>query len=160
MPIGIDHYDQHHHDFTLGLINAWNSSLYQHTHAMDHNHSVPGYSHSHSLTLTGHSHDISGHTHDIAGHDHYINILAHTHATIYDIFEGQKADSATVKIDGQAVTIPQNKEVDIKDYLSKTSTGEIKRGDHVVEVFPNVPSRIVLYIRPRYFIQSRAGGAY
>jgi len=93
-----------------------------------------------------------------------VSIDAHTHGTIYGIFEGEKAGSITIKVDGTAipnVSGTSADELDIVAYLEKDEEGRIRRGAwHTVELVPDKLTRIEANLFVQTFVQSVGGGDY
>lgn len=135
-------------------------------HRHDHNHRVTIPSHSHGVNIPSHDHDVTipSHTHnvDIPSHDHYFSIPQHTHNTIYGIYQGGTASSATLRVDGKnAGTAQQGVDIDLVDYLSKDGGGKIQRGTwHTVEIIPNSLTRVEADIMMQIYVQSHGGGDY
>lgn len=160
-----------------------------HTHGIEHTHSITVNSHTHSVTTPAHQHDISipahthsigSHTHDvnipshshnvstpnhthsttIPEHNHTINIPSHTHAIIYGIYEGGRANYVSLRVDGQNVPISGN-EINIVNYLKLDGGGKIQRGAfHTIEIIPDTMTRINASLAVQMFIQSEGGGVY
>ncbi|SDD26707.1 phage minor structural protein, N-terminal region [Paenibacillus sp. UNCCL117] len=138
-----------------GLVHHYHKyATLDHTHGMDHTHTIG--SHVHNME---HTHQIASHTHDM---DHTHEIPAHNHEMEYGIFEGPIPSAIMVKVDG--VVIPglgtNADDIDIIPYLSKDGGGKINRGWHNVEVIPNSLGRIVASINTQVFCQSRGGGDF
>jgi phage minor structural protein len=149
-----------------------------HTHGMDHTHTIPAHihginipSHTHDVTIPDHTHDVEipDHTHDVTipdhthGMDHTHTIPAHTHDIEYGIFEGPTPTAVTVQVDGNIVPGlgTSADEVDIIPYLSKDAGGRIQRGTwHEITVTPNGLGRIVATVLTQIFVQSRGGGDF
>ena len=126
-----------------------------HSHEMAHTHSING--HQHNVTIPSHTHDIN-----IPSHEHGFSIPQHTHATIYGIYQGGTASSATLRVDGKNVgAVQQSQDIDIVDYLSKDGGGKVQRGTwHTVEIIPNALTRVEADIMTQIYVQSHGGGDY
>ncbi|MDL2317656.1 phage tail protein [Eubacteriales bacterium OttesenSCG-928-A19] len=158
-------------------------SVEGHTHsAGSHTHTVPGHTHpmyhyhmfSHSHTIPGHTHSIGNHSHtltvdshthsvNIPEHSHSVTIPSHTHAILYGIYEGGRASSWSVRVDGTLVPAAQVKptEMDLTPWLAKDADGKITRGTrHTVEIIPNSLTRIEADLFVQTFIQSVGGGDF
>ncbi|MGI5949114.1 phage tail protein [Peptoniphilus sp.] len=123
-------------------------------------------SHSHGFRLPDHTHSISisPHSHSfsirIPDHSHSVTIPGHTHEQKHGIYEGSRANSCYLKVDGQTV-YNYSKEVNIIPYLSKDDGGKIQRGTwHTVEIIPDRLTRINANIFIQLFTNSRGGGDY
>ena len=144
---------------------AHTHTIPEHYHAfnydMTHNH---GMAHTHTVTFPAHSHgfEVPAHTHTVQTHTHSVNIPDHTHEEVYGIYEGGRADSVTVKVDGKEVYVNVSAgEMDIAPYLDTDGGGKIRRGAyHNVEIIPNKLTGITGSITIQLFIQSRGGGDY
>lgn len=106
-----------------------------HSHNMDHTHTVP--SHTHDMD---HTHQMPSHTHDFEVTIPAIEIPPHTHKPIYGIYEHNKMPSGLeIKVDGN--TLPQTslsgESIDLVPYLNKDENGKIQRGRNaIVEIRP------------------------
>mgnify|MGYP000959704339 FL=1 len=147
----------------------------------DHNHGIPGGTglatttegavwftpsggHSHMMPRHGHEVMVSGedsHNHQVnlPNHEHTIVLPSHSHALEFGIYQGETADSVSIKVDGKA--IPQTKpdeDIDIIKHLSVDSAGKIQRNTwHEIEITPGAMSRIVANIYLQIFTNSRGG---
>ena len=143
---------------------AHSHALRYHYHPHYHQFVIPG--HSHTVYMGGHSHliRIRAHEHDIniPNHKHAINIPDHTHNLSFGIYQGDRADSVTLKVDGVVVpNVEANTDINIINYLSKDSSGKINRNAwHEVEIIPNKMTRVVANIFMQIFTNSRGGGDY
>lgn len=141
-------------------------SIPSHSHGMSHTHSFTIPAHDHTVSFDPHTHTfvIPNHTHgfSIPGHTHGFEIEDHTHDIVYGIYEGGRADSVSLKVDGTIVPIaPDTGEVDIAPYLSVDSSGKVQRGAyHDIEITPNKLTGIIGSITIQLFIQSQGGGDY
>lgn len=149
-----------------------NVSIPNHTHnfgvsvpAHTHNVSIP--SHSHQVSIPSHTHtvQIPNHTHTvkIPSHKHNVVLPEHTHPLEWGIFQAsESASSVDIIVDG--TTIPKHEtsqnRLNIVDYLKKTSSGKIQRGNHTIKIKPNKLARIEAQVTCRVFIQSQLGGQF
>lgn len=120
---------------------------------------VPSGAHTHGA----HTHTVNfAHTHSISAHTHTVTIPEHSHEMEYGIYEGDVAESATIKVDGHAMPTPSDwNAIDIVAYLDKDDGGKIYRDTwHTVEILPNKQSRIVAALFTQLFTNSRGGGDY
>lgn len=108
------------------------------------------------VTIEGHNHKVS-----VSSHSHTIDIPSHTHAMVYGIYDGGKASSVSILVDGNALTLSGETEIDIANHLTKDSNGKIKRGSwHEIKIVPNALTRIEANLFVQTFIQSIGGGDY
>ncbi|MDT2641221.1 phage tail spike protein [Enterococcus dongliensis] len=130
-----------------------------------HNVSIP--SHSHQVSIPNHTHtvQIPSHTHTvkIPSHKHNVVLPEHTHPLEWGIF--QASDSASrVDIIVDGTTLPKHEtnqdRLNIVNYLRKTSSGKIQRGNHTIKIKPNKLARIEAQVTCRVFIQSQLGGQF
>ncbi len=139
-----------------------------HSHGMDHFHRLASFTipplsieipaHGHNVKITGHNHSVT-----IPAHTHDLTLPDHTHGIVYGIYEGGKASSVTIKVDGTAVPATEitKREIDVSGYLSKDDAGKIKRGTwHDIEIVPNKLTRIEANLTAQVFVQSVGGGDY
>jgi len=122
-----------------------------------HYHPLSGVmSHSHSM---GHVHNIS-HNHRVTVN---VDIPDHTHPITYGIYEGSRATSLTIRVDGNTIPAGQvtASGLDIVPWMAKDADGKITRGTwHTVELVPNTLTRIEANLAIRVFIQSVGGGDF
>jgi len=148
---------------STGESGAHNHTMAPHTHGIEHTHEVAGHSHSfthyHAVLM---AFTIPEQSINIPGHTHSVSIDAHTHDIVYGIYEGGKADSCSLIVDGTAVTIPDGAdEMDIVRYLRTDSNGKITRGTwHEIEIVPSGLSRIEANLFVQTFVTSYSGGNY
>lgn len=143
---------------------TWDMKSPNHRHQyglLNHTHSTPA--HTHKMSVPAHSHDVTipAHTHDfsIPAHTHDITIPTHTHDLIYGIYEGPRASSARVLVDGREITIAPDTDIDIANYLSVDDSGKIQRGTwHEVQIIPASLSRVEASLQAFVFINPRGGG--
>lgn len=119
-----------------------------------HSHSIKP--HKHSMSLIPHSHRVN-----ISSHTHSFSLPEHTHAMVYGIYDGGKASSVSILVDGNALSLSGETEIDIAKHLTKDSNGKIKRGSwHEIKIVPNALTRIEANLFVQTFIQSIGGGDY
>ena len=126
-----------------------------HTHPA-HTHTISAHTH----TVSAHTHTVQAHTHTVQNHTH--TVQDHTHKIEFGIYEGARASSATIKVDGEEIPTPTSySEIDIVEYLKTDSSGKIQRNAwHTVEILPDTMSRIVAAVFMQTFCNSRGGGDY
>lgn len=134
--------------------------LYNHGHQInipDHHHTVHIPSHTHSVNIPSHTHSIN-----IPNHRHSINLPNHTHDIEFGIYEGTRANSVTIKVDGNILPTTQpGQDINIIPYLSVDSEGKIQRNTwHEVEIIPDQMTRVLANIFMQIFTNSRGGGDY
>ena len=129
-----------------------------HTHSFAHYHNMP---HVHNMA---HEHTIPAMEFTIEPHAHKVTIPDHEHDLEYGVFEGNKADTITLVVDGEAVpaeAIGEEEELDVAKYLKKNSDGKVTRGTwHEIEFVPDGLTRITADLFFQVFIQSRGAGDY
>lgn len=126
--------------------------IYDHSHYMDHTHTIR--SHNHDMD---HTHNLPEHTHDM---DHEHRMSPHTHAIQFGIYQGNRADFATLRIDGKVVNTT-DREVNIIPHLAKDNQGKITRGSwHTIEIIPNKLTRISASVFLQTFLNSRGAGDF
>ena len=139
-----------------------------HSHGMDHFHRLASFTipplsievpaHGHNVRIPGHNHSVT-----IPAHTHDLTLPDHTHDIVYGIYEGSRASSVTIKVDGTDVPSNQvnNREIDVSAWLSKDSAGRIRRGTwHEIQIVPNQLTRIEANLTAQVFVQSVGGGDY
>lgn len=126
-----------------------------HTHP-SHTHTVGSHTHS----VSAHTHSVSAHTHTVKAHTH--TVQDHTHKIEFGIYEGARASSATIKVDGVEIPAPASYDnLDIVEYLKTDGSGKIQRNAwHTIQILPNSMSRIVGAVFMQTFCNSRGGGDY
>lgn len=154
--------DNHTHSVTIpNHTHGFSVSVPSHT----HNVSIP--SHSHRVSIPNHSHtvQIPNHTHTvkIPSHKHNVVLPEHTHPLEWGIFQASSSASRVdIIVDG--TTLPNHEtsqsRLNIVNYLKKTSSGKIQRGNHTIQVKPNGLARIEAQVTCRVFIQSQLGGQF
>ncbi len=120
---------------------------------------VPSGAHDHG----DHAHTVDfAHTHTLPKHSHDITMPEHSHDMTYGIYEGDTAESATIKVDGSELPTPEDwSDINIIDYLDADDSGRIYRDTwHKIEILPAKQSRIVAALFTQLFTQSRGGGDY
>lgn len=122
----------------------------------EHTHEISAHTH----RVSSHTHSVPAHTHTVSNHTH--TVQDHTHALEFGIYEGKRASSATIKVDGTQIPNPeQYSDINIVEYLSKDDSGKILRNTwHTVEILPDTMSRIVGAVFSQTFCNSRGGGDY
>ncbi|MNW36735.1 Prophage endopeptidase tail [compost metagenome] len=133
----------------------------EHTHnlVMGHYHRVTIPEHYHTVNIPSHSHTVT-----IPSHTHDIELPSHTHDIEFGIYEGETPSIIEVRVDG--IVVPgvgtSAGEVDVIPYLSKDSSGKVKRGAfHEIRITPvNSLGRVVATVFTQIFAQSRGGGNY
>jgi phage minor structural protein len=141
-----------------------------------HNVNVPSHSHGFNINIPSHSHNVSipnhthtvqipNHTHTvkIPSHKHNVVLPEHTHPLEWGIFQASdSASSVDIIVDG--TTLPKHEtsqdRLNLVDYLKKTSSGKIQRGNHTIKIKPNKLARIEAQVTCRVFIQSQLGGQF
>ncbi len=143
--------------------------LYNHGHQInipDHDHTVHIPSHTHIVNIPSHTHIVNfpSHTHsiNIPNHRHSINLPNHTHDIEFGIYEGTRANSVSIKVDGNILPTTQpGQDINIIPYLSVDSEGKIQRNTwHEVEIIPDQMTRVLANIFMQIFTNSRGGGDY
>jgi phage minor structural protein len=145
---------------TWGYGGEHSHSLNNHGHQINipnHRHSVSIPSHTHSVNLPSHTHSIN-----IPNHRHSITLPNHTHDIEFGIYEGTRANSVTIKVDGNILPTTQpGQDINIIPYLSVDSEGKIQRNTwHEVEIIPDQMTRVLANIFMQIFTNSRGGGDY
>lgn len=129
-----------------------------HQHSFVHTHDMP---HVHNMA---HEHTIPPLVFQLETHRHAITVPEHEHESIYDIYEGPRAESVTLIVDGTEVpadAIGEKDELDVIAYMRKNDDGKIVRGTwHTIEVVPDQNTRVVLNLFVQVFLQSRGAGDY
>jgi hypothetical protein len=145
---------------TWGPGGVHSHDLYNHGHGINipnHQHNVSIPSHTHSVNIPSHTHSIN-----IPNHQHSITLPNHTHDIEFGIYEGTRANSITIKVDGNILPTTQpGQDINIIPYLSVDSEGKIQRNTwHEVEIIPDQMTRVVANIFMQIFTNSRGGGDY
>lgn len=143
--------------------------LYTEEAADNHSHTVSTPAHAHSISFPSHTHNfnvsIPNHTHNITipNHTHQITLPDHTHPLEWGIYEAsESATSVDIVVDGKTIPYHETSQqrLNIVDYLRKTSSGKISRGNHTIQIKPNKLARIEAQVICRVFIQSQLGGQF
>jgi phage minor structural protein len=125
---------------------------------------VPYQDHTHPMLIPDMVYEIPAHSHRYENprHSHKVTIPGHGHVMGFGIYQGQTAESVTIKVDGQPIPSPEaGEDIDIISYLSVDSAGKVQRNTwHEVEITPGSMTRIVANIFMQIFTQSRGGGDY
>lgn len=145
---------------TWGYGGEHSHDLYNHGHEINipnHQHNVSIPSHTHSVDIPSHTHSIN-----IPNHQHSITLPNHTHDIEFGIYEGTRANSVTIKVDGNILpTTEPGQDINIIPYLSVDPEGKIQRNTwHEVEIIPDQMTRVVANIFMQIFTNSRGGGDY
>lgn len=150
----------------------------RHTHGMSHwhnldshTHSVP--SHAHDMTHRhAHEHyhlvnvavDIPAMEFELSPHSHTVSLPEHEHEITHGIYEGERAESVRILVDGEEVPaeeIGEDREVDVAKYMRKNADGKVIRASwHEIEFVPDGLTRITANLFFQVFIQSRGAGDY
>jgi len=119
-----------------------------------HNHTVTIPAHSHSVTIPSHQHQVT-----ISAHNHNITIHDHTHAIDFGIFQGERADSIGIRVDGNTVPITADlNHINIIPFLRRDGGGRVVRNAwHRLEIVPNRQTRISGAVFLNIFTNSRGG---
>lgn len=129
-----------------------------HTHENDHVHDMP---HVHNIA---HQHVIPSMSFELTPHRHSINLPDHTHELEYGVYEGTRAETIGIRVDGEDVPADaygESLEFDVAKYMRKDSTGKVTRASwHEVEFIPDGLTRITANLFFQVFIQSRGAGDY
>lgn len=135
------------------------------TDQMNHNHTVQIPSHTHEFDVPNHNHSVTvpNHSHNVSipNHSHEFTLPNHTHEIAHGIYKLNRVpNQVTIKIDGLNVphTSSSGDNLDLANYLSKDSGGNVVRGWHTLEITPSDLGRITAQLNLQFFIQSR--GAY
>ena len=168
---GGEHYhDLYNHGHKIDIPDHQHSvQIPSHKHSVNipsHTHSVNIPSHTHSVDIPSHTHSVNipSHTHsiNIPNHRHSITLPNHTHDIEFGIYEGTRANSVTIKVDGNILPTTQpGQDINIIPYLSVDSEGKIQRNTwHEVEIIPDQMTRVLANIFMQIFTNSRGGGDY
>ena len=137
-----------------------------HTHGMKHWHKLVQFTippleinipdHGHNVKIPGHNHTVN-----LPEHTHDLTLPDHTHGIVYGIYEGGRAQSVTINVDGVSVPVGSGGEIDVSGYLSKDDNGKIRRGAwHEIQIVPDSLTRIEANLTAQVFVQSVGGGDY
>lgn len=152
------------------IVTAGSSGNHSHTvnipnHSHGFNINIPAHTHNVSIPSHTHSVNIPNHTHtvQIPFHKHNVVLPEHTHPLEWGIFQASdSASSVDIIVDG--TTLPNHEtnqdRLNIVNYLKKTSSGKIQRGNHTIKIKPNKLARIEAQVTCRVFIQSQLGGQF
>jgi len=157
VPDAVSGVGNHNHGFPNGTefkdangVSHWFAASGNHSHSLlaDHTHDVDIPEHSHSINIEPHSHNIS--------------LPNHTHNLEFGIYQGETADSVTVRVDGNLIqAVEEGQDIDIVPYMSVDSSGKINRNTwHEIEIIPDRMTRVAANIFLQIFTQSRGGGDY
>lgn len=155
-------------DMTTGWEDDHTHSVPTHSHGMNHIHRLASFTipplsieipaHGHNVRIPGHNHSV-----DIPAHTHDVTLPEHTHGIVYGIYEGGRASSVTILVDGTAVPASEvsKREIDVSSWLSKDGNGRIRRGAwHEIQIVPDALTRIEANLTAQVFVQSVGGGDY
>lgn len=122
----------------------------------NHDHIINA-NHDHQFEIPDHSHSIS-----FEPHSHNINLPSHTHDLEFGIYQGETADTVSIKVDGNTIqSVEEGEDINIVPYMSVDSSGKIDRNTwHTIEIIPDKMTRIAANIFLQIFTQSRGGGDY
>lgn len=152
------------------IVTAGSSGNHSHTvnipnHSHGFNINIPAHTHNVSIPSHTYSVNIPNHTHtvQIPSHKHNVVLPEHTHPLEWGIFQASdSASSVDIIVDG--TTLPKHEtnqdRLNIVNYLKKTSSGKIQRGNHTIKIKPNKLARIEAQVTCRVFIQSQLGGQF
>lgn len=152
------------------IVTAGSSGNHSHTvnipnHSHGFNMNIPAHTHNVSIPSHTHSVNIPNHTHtvQIPSHKHNVVLPEHTHPLEWGIFQSSESPSSVdIIVDG--TTLPRHEtnqdRLNIVNYLKKTSSGKIQRGNHTIKIKPNKLARIEAQVTCRVFIQSQLGGQF
>jgi len=155
-------------DITTGWEDDHSHSVPIHSHGMDHIHRLASFTipplnievpaHGHNVRIPGHNHSV-----EIPSHTHDLTLPDHTHGIVYGIYEGGRASSVTLLVDGTTVPASESskREIDVSGWLSKDDNGRIRRGAwHEIQIVPDALTRIEANLTAQVFVQSVGGGDY
>lgn len=132
-----------------------------HTHSINinpHRHEVTVRDHRHTVNIPDHRHNV-----DIPAHRHNVVLPDHKHPLEWGIFQASESTSRVdIVVDGTILPVHDTNQsrLNIVDYLKKTSSGKIQRGNHTIQIKPNNLARIEAQVICRVFIQSQLGGQF
>lgn len=79
-----------------------------------------------NASVSAHTHSVSAHTHTVKAHTH--TVQDHTHKIEFGIYEGARASSATIKVDGVEIPAPASYDnLDIVEYLKTDGSGNDRK---------------------------------
>lgn len=132
--------------------NGAHSHEYSHVHDMPHVHNI------------AHEHTIPAMEFELSGHSHTVNLPDHTHELVFGIYEGGRAQSLRILVDGEEVPASEygeSLELDVARWMRKNDDGRVTRDTwHEVEFVPDALTRITANLFFQVFIQSRGAGDY
>ena len=146
------HIGRHRHFVSVdGHSHSIDKSLFNHTHGMDHTHSIEV----NSFGSHAHTFSIGSHTHDIT-------IPAHTHQIQAGIFESGNPSSFDIYIHGNKIaTVDATSYNDDITAWLLDSDNQVPRNQWIdVEIKPNDLAYVVCSVFVQGFVQSRGGGNY
>jgi len=106
------------------------------------------------VTIPAHTHQIT-----IQNHYHSITIPDHVHEIEYGIFQGDWANSISIRVDGMLLPVIGDLDhINIIPFLRRDGGGRIVRNAwHRIEIVPNRQTRIVGAVYLNVFTNSRGG---
>ena len=144
-----------------------NKDIYTASSSGNHSHSVTTPGHSHNVSTPNHTHNVStpSHSHNVTtpNHTHGISLPDHVHPLEWGIYEApDSATSVDIVVDGKVIPVHDTSQqrLNLVNYLRKTTSGKIARGNHTIEIKPNKLARIEAQVICRVFIQSQLGGQF
>jgi hypothetical protein len=134
----------------------------------EHHHIIDIYAHYHNVEIPAHQHSVTilPHRHFvyIPSHHHSVTIPDHTHALEFGIFQGETAQTISIRVDGNTITLPPNSgldHIDARPFLQTDGGGRIARGRwHRIEIVPNRMTKISAWLFLRFTTNSRNGGVF
>lgn len=153
-------------------------------HVTGHRHTFDIPSHSHSFTVPSHRHDVQIDSHDhtvridphthtvkidphthtvtVVPHKHKMTIPNHVHGIEYGIYRGPRATKYTVYLDDKKIGdyTGNISNLNLIDYMSKNTNGNIMRGKHTIRITPNNLTRIECTFQIRLFTNMHGGKQY
>ena len=153
--------------FQLGTNTPTMTNIETFSAADNHSHSVETPAHSHDVEIPAHTHgfEIPNHSHEVVipNHVHEIQIPDHTHEIKHEIVEASVgASSVGITVDGNPVphTSTTGNRINLIDFMSKDSGGQVTRGQHEILITPDTLARIEADVILRVFIRSQIGGVF
>jgi len=161
----------HSHVFERVGSHGHNLTIPPHQHSVTippHSHTVNIPAHSHQVIIPSHSHSVTvpNHTHTVVidAHSHQITIPDHTHAIEFGIFQGEVAQSISIRVDNNTVPIDPSTDLnhlDARPFFRTGGGGRITRGQwHRLEIIPDRMTRVAAWLFLRFTTNSRGGGIF
>ena len=162
---GLGHNHPHSHDTTIpGHSHQLNIPGHFHTvNIAAHSHLVTIPGHAHTVTINAHSHSVTipSHQHNVTiqDHQHSITIPDHTHQIEFGIFTGTRAESVSIRVDGNNVpVVGELDNINIIPFLRRDGGGRIARNTwHRLELVPDRLTRLSASLFLTIFTNSRGG---